>query len=50
MISSLDNIKDRVKGGHTYIDAGLNEALRIFDAAKIDKTSTQNVLLTVTDG
>jgi len=49
-INSLNNMKNGVKGGHTYIDVALNEALKIFDSITSSQGNSQNVLVTVSDG
>ena len=49
-INSLNNMKNGVKGGHTYIDAALNEAIKIFDSITSSQGNSQNVLVTVSDG
>ena len=39
-----------MQGGHTYLDAALNEAIKIFDSVTASQEEIQNILITISDG
>ena len=49
-IDTLNKLQENSKDGHTYIDAAVREAAKLFESQPSEKEKSKKVFITFTDG